>query len=246
MARPGVMLYFDMLEPIRVLPDADKGRLLVAILEYGKDGVVPTFDGMLALAWGFVRPKIDMDGESYENTKVQRKYAAFCKKRSALKLPKISMEEWAEMDDDERQRMLMSDNEPQRPVDFVGSRYPTTTTITTPTPITTTTPTPITTTTPTPITTTITTAAAAANTAPGADARTAAAADIKLKILHGELGQGVVHLSDYQIDILLDKMGIELFDYYVEKLADFIIREKASVKSHYQTILKWWTEDGTV
>ena len=234
MARPGVMLYFDMLEPIRVLPDADKGRLLVAILEYGKDGVVPTFDGMLALAWGFVRPKIDMDGESYENTKVQRKYAAFCKKRAALKLPKIAMEEWAEMDDDERQRMLMPDNEPQRPVDFVGSRYPTTT------------PTPITTTTPTPITTPITTAAAAANTAPGADARTAAAADIKLKILQGELGQGVVHLSEYQIDVLLDKMGIELFDYYVEKLADFIIREKASVRSHYQTILKWWTEDGAV
>lgn len=32
MARPGIMLYFDILEPIRVLPDADKGRLLVAML----------------------------------------------------------------------------------------------------------------------------------------------------------------------------------------------------------------------
>ena len=63
MARPGVMLYFDMLEPIRVLSDEDKGRLLVAILEYGKDGVVPEFSGMLALAWGFVRPKIDRDLE---------------------------------------------------------------------------------------------------------------------------------------------------------------------------------------
>lgn len=44
MARPGIMLYFDILDPIRVLPDADKGRLLVAMLEYGKNGTVPEFE----------------------------------------------------------------------------------------------------------------------------------------------------------------------------------------------------------
>lgn len=51
MARPGIMLYFDILEPLKVLPDADKGRLFVAILEYGQFGVVPEFEGMLAMAW---------------------------------------------------------------------------------------------------------------------------------------------------------------------------------------------------
>ena len=231
MARPGVMLYFDMLEPIRVLSDEDKGRLLVAILEYGQDGVVPEFSGMLALAWGFVRPKIDMDGVSYENTKVQRKYAAFCKKRAALKRSKISFEEWLEMDDDERERALMPDIEPQRPVDFVGSRYPTTTT--TPT------------TTPTPTTTTISTAAAAVTTATGANAQAAAAADKKLKFMNGELGKGVVILSDGQVDSLLEIMDIDMFDHYVSKLADFIIKNGAKVKSHYSTILRWWTEDST-
>ena len=227
MARPGVMLYFDMLEPIRVLSDEDKGRLLVAILEYGKDGVVPEFSGMLALAWGFVRPKIDMDGESYENTKVQRKYAAFCKKRAALKRSKISFEEWLEMDDDERERALMPDIEPQRPVDFVGSRYPTTTTTPTTTP------------------TTISTAAAAVTTATGANAQAAAAADKKLKFMNGELGKGVVILSDSQVDSLLEIMDIDMFDHYVSKLADFIIKNGAKVKSHYSTILRWWTEDST-
>ena len=223
MARPGVMLYFDMLEPIRVLSDEDKGRLLVAILEYGQDGVVPEFSGMLALAWGFVRPKIDMDGVSYENTKVQRKYAAFCKKRAALKRSKISFEEWLEMDDDERERALMPDIEPQRPVDFVGSRYPTTT----------------------PTTTTISTAAAAVTTATGANAQAAAAADKKLKFMNGELGKGVVILSDGQVDSLLEIMDIDMFDHYVSKLADFIIKNGAKVKSHYSTILRWWTEDST-
>ena len=225
MARPGVMLYFDMLEPIRVLSDEDKGRLLVAILEYGQDGVVPEFSGMLALAWGFVRPKIDMDGESYENTKVQRKYAAFCKKRAALKRSKISFEEWLEMDDDERERALMPDIEPQRPVDFVGSRYPTTTT--------------------TPTTTPISTAAAAVTTSTGAEAQAAAAADKKLKFMNGELGKGVVILSDGQVDSLLEIMDIDMFDHYVSKLADFIIKNGAKVKSHYSTILRWWTEDST-
>ena len=51
MARPGIMLYFDILKPLRVLPDADKGRLFEAILEYGENGTIPSFDGMLAMAW---------------------------------------------------------------------------------------------------------------------------------------------------------------------------------------------------
>ena len=224
------MLYFDMLEPIRVLPDADKGRLLVAILEYGQDGVVPKFDGMLALAWGFVKPKIDMDGENYENAKVQRKYAAFCKKRAALKLPKISFEDWSDMDDDERERALEPVNEPIRPVVPVGSRYPTTSTTPTPTP--------------TPTTTPISTAAAAAETATGDKSQAAAAAaDKKLKILNGELGKGVVVLSDGQIESLLDKMDVEMFDLYVSKLANYIIKNDASIRNHYNKILTWWTQD---
>lgn len=237
MARPGIMLYFDILEPIRLLPDADKGRLLVAILEYSKDGIVPQFDGMLAMAWGFIQPKLDRDGESYENTKVQRKYAAFCKKRSNLNLPKIPFEEWLEMDDDERLRLVTGVNEQQRAVAPVDSRYPTTTG--TPTVTGTTTVTPSTTTN----TTTITTAAVAVTT--GAEALAAAAADRKMKMLGGELGKGVVILSDAQIDMLLDKMGVDAFDHYVAKLANFIIKNGASVKGHYSTILKWWTEDSS-
>lgn len=219
------------------MPDADKGRLLVAILEYSKDGIVPQFDGMLAMAWGFIQPKLDRDGESYENTKVQRKYAAFCKKRSNLNLPKIPFEEWLEMDDDERLRLVTGVNEQQRAVAPVDSRYPTTTG--TPTVTGTTTVTPSTTTN----TTTITTAAVAVTT--GAEALAAAAADRKMKMLGGELGKGVVILSDAQIDMLLDKMGVDAFDHYVAKLANFIIKNGASVKGHYSTILKWWTEDSS-
>lgn len=62
-------------------------------------------------------------------------------------------------------------------------------------------------------------------------------------MLQGELGKGVVALTDNQIDVLLDRMGLEMFDHYVAKLSNFIVQTGAQVKSHYATILKWWMED---
>ena len=224
MARPGIMLYFDILEPIKVLPDADKGRLLVAMLEYGQTGAVPVFEGMLALAWGFVKPKLDRDGETYEMAKVQRKYAAFCKQRTTLNLPKVPFEEWLDMSEDERKRMLTTDNGPLRAVDFVGSRYPSTTA-------------------PTPTPTSLT-AAAAATTTTNDDA--AATAERNVKVVGGELGKNVVFLSDNQIEDLLERMGLETFDHYVDKLSSFIIKNDAHVMNHYETILTWWEKDSAL
>lgn len=240
MARPGIMIYFDILEPVRMLPDADKGRLLMAMLEYGRDGVVPDLDGPLGIVWSFVHPMIDKDGQRYDDMKLQREYAAFCKKRKKIWMPKISFDDWVCMTEDERQRA----------VDPVASRNPTTATSTTATstgnsniqhqP-----------TTPTnninvqhqlqPQHTTST----GNSQLQGDGDFAAAAADRKLKRLNGELGQGVVNLSEYQVDMLLDKLGIDMFDYYVGKLANFIIHEGATVRNHYQTILKWFTEDSS-
>lgn len=232
MGRPGIMLYFDILEPIKVLPDADKGRLLVAMLEYGQSGLVPEFDGMLALAWGFVKPNLDRDEESYQNAVIQRKYAAFCKQRRALNLPKVSFEEWIDMSDDDRLRLVTDDNEPLRAVGSGSSRYPTTTT-------------PATTTSPSSTNTkTISISAAAATTNTTEPDFATAAADRVVDIIGGELGKGVVALSGEQVSDLLDKMGIDTFDYYVDKLSSFIIKNDAKVKNHYETILKWWREDG--
>lgn len=118
MGRPGIMLYFDIRQPLQVLPMEEKGRLFDAILEYGEFGTVPDFDGMLAMAWGFIQPRLDRDGENYENTIAQRKYAAFCKKIGNTDVCKPSFEEWKEATESERERMLT----------VVGSRYPTTTT----------------------------------------------------------------------------------------------------------------------
>ena len=81
-----------------------------------------------------------------------------------------------------------------------------------------------------------------------AEAETAATADREnsLNFMKGKLGKGVVLLTDQQMEDLLEKMGLDSFDYYVERMADFILCKQAKVKNHYATILKWWEEDRSV
>ena len=222
MARPGIMLYFDILEPIRALPDADKGRLLVAMLEYGQSGILPQFDGELGLtlAWGFVKPKIDKDSEEYNKTVLKRQYATFCRDRKRKGEPDISFEEWLMTIDDHSYQVVSHDTK----------WHPTTTATTTPS---------------TNTSTTITTAAAA-TTSTTEPEFAAAAAQRKVNVIGGNLGKGVVFLSEDQMADMLEKMGIETFDYYVDKLSSFIIKNDAHVKNHYETILSWWEKDGAI
>ena len=67
-----------------------------------------------------------------------------------------------------------------------------------------------------------------------------------LKIMGGLLGKNVVKLSQAQSDALLDKLGLDMFNHYVSRLADYIIESGAVIYNHYETIIKWWTEDGKV
>ena len=68
----------------------------------------------------------------------------------------------------------------------------------------------------------------------------------QIQCMGGTLGKGVVYLTSEQEEALLDKLGLEAFDRYVEKLADFIINKDANVANHYKTILKWYEEDTKV
>jgi predicted phage replisome organizer len=68
----------------------------------------------------------------------------------------------------------------------------------------------------------------------------------QLKLVGGLLGKNVVYLTDRQFEDLLDRLGLEAFNRYVERLATFIIEKNAHVKNHYETILKWYEEDRKV
>ena len=83
--QPGVMLYFDLRDSLDGLSCEDKGKLLDAILDYGKFGVVPEFSGMLKMAWNFIRPRVDQDRDRYERLVNNRREAAASRWSSAPK-----------------------------------------------------------------------------------------------------------------------------------------------------------------
>ncbi|MBQ3489650.1 MAG: hypothetical protein IJA86_03565 [Clostridia bacterium] len=68
----------------------------------------------------------------------------------------------------------------------------------------------------------------------------------KIQCLYGEIGQGVIFLTDEQIEALLEKMGWDGFNRYVRRLADYINYKGFYVKNHYETILKWYAYDTSV
>lgn len=78
------------------------------------------------------------------------------------------------------------------------------------------------------------------------DTDTATTEEDKLNCIEGDLGKGVVYLSDNQLHDLMDRLGHDAFNRYVERLATFIIEKKAHVNNHYETIIKWYTEDSQV
>ena len=62
--------------------------------------------------------------------------------------------------------------------------------------------------------------------------------DTKRKSLGGELGRGVVLLSQEQMDDLLEKLSLDEFNHYVSVVADCIQKGKPfKRKTHYQAIL---------
>ena len=63
---------------------------------------------------------------------------------------------------------------------------------------------------------------------------------------YGKLGKGVVLLTDEQDEELLEKLGYDGYNHYVDKLATFIIEKNAKVSNHYATILKWAREDAMI
>ena len=128
------MIYFDILPPIKTLPDADRGKLFTAMLEYAQFGVVPEFDGALNMAWQFILPKLDRDEEAYKKKSVvPKKYAVFCReyRKANPGIDPPSFEEWKSNYQSGSYQPISTDIE----------RYPTTTPTTTPTTAPTTAPT---------------------------------------------------------------------------------------------------------
>ena len=102
-----MLLYFDIRPSIKFLDNEQKGRLFEAILEYGECGTEPCFeDPIMGMAWSFVRPRIDRDAESYDNTVEQKRYAGYCSAARRKKIEPVSFEEWKILPEESRRQLL--------------------------------------------------------------------------------------------------------------------------------------------
>lgn len=66
MAKEYFLAYFDYLDSIGELSDAEVGRLFKAALKYGQSGIAPKLCGNEKFAFGFIKKQIDRDNEKYE------------------------------------------------------------------------------------------------------------------------------------------------------------------------------------
>ena len=109
MERPGFVVYFDLLDQIQDLSDAERGQLLTGMLEYGKYGVLPEFKGMLAMAWRFLRPKMDRDAEAYAKTIEGKRYATYCRECKKNGIQELSREDWRVSIDNQNHHVISHD-----------------------------------------------------------------------------------------------------------------------------------------
>ena len=75
--KPGVMVYFDLRGMLKLLPDAEKGKLFEAILEYGETGHVGELTDTLKIVWPLIQKRLDVDSLQYDKKVVKKKYAAY-------------------------------------------------------------------------------------------------------------------------------------------------------------------------
>ena len=66
------MLYYDYREQLALLTDEERGRLLMAILDYGENGTEPELEGATRMAFSFIRAQMDRDAEKWEQTRQAR------------------------------------------------------------------------------------------------------------------------------------------------------------------------------
>ena len=75
--KPGVMVYFDLRKMLKLLPDAEKGKLFEAILDYGETGCVGELTDTLQIVWPLIQQRLDLDSLRYTEMGRKRRYAAY-------------------------------------------------------------------------------------------------------------------------------------------------------------------------
>lgn len=94
--KPGVMIYFDLLEAMESLSVTDKGMLFEAILRYGKYRVESKLSKRAQVLWPMIRMRLDSDELRYTNTVTRRKYAAYVRWAKRQNVQPLDFVTWQE------------------------------------------------------------------------------------------------------------------------------------------------------
>lgn len=61
------LVYHEYREPLSLLTDEQRGKLLMALIDYSESGTVPELDGISMMAFSFIQKQMDRDSEKYKN-----------------------------------------------------------------------------------------------------------------------------------------------------------------------------------
>jgi hypothetical protein len=93
------MAYFDDWMPLLALDDASLAGLFRAAVRYVADGEVPDFDGINAILWGMIAPKLDRDGAAYFEKCRKARYSRYRGLEKGQGRTPLEYEEWIEQVD---------------------------------------------------------------------------------------------------------------------------------------------------
>jgi hypothetical protein len=59
------LLYTDYRQHLELLSDAERGKLLIALFDYAENSSVPELDGIVKMAFSFIKAQMDRDNKKY-------------------------------------------------------------------------------------------------------------------------------------------------------------------------------------
>lgn len=75
MDKNSFLIYLDYQEQFELLTDEQAGQLIKAIIKYEKTGEIPELDGMIKMAFSFIKTQLDRDREKWQEEKQKRSEA---------------------------------------------------------------------------------------------------------------------------------------------------------------------------
>lgn len=110
MAKPGVMIYFDIRPGLRRLTTEERGELFDVILDYAEFGKEPDVNGMVGLAWDLIRPKIDRDTCKYNEQITKKQYAVYVREEKKKGNKPLKFDDWLLSHDNTCNQQVSHDN----------------------------------------------------------------------------------------------------------------------------------------